>query len=92
MSNKYLEMKVRFNKIFDKNAKMPSTEKECWEMLGQLACELSPENLCCDGELSGAAVAKKRKDILGAWKYLEGILGRKVDEDQVDAYLMKSRS
>jgi hypothetical protein len=25
----------------------------------QLDCDLSPENLCCDGELRGAALAKK---------------------------------
>ena len=36
------------------------------ELLEQIECDLSPENLCCDGELRGAALRKKAAMINGA--------------------------
>ena len=48
-----------------------------------LACRLSPENLCCDGEISAAQARRKAKVLNRQWKELEGEVGRKVSEDEV---------
>ena len=41
------------------------------ELLKQLECALSPENLCCDGELRGAALKRKATMLYGAKAELE---------------------
>lgn len=48
-----------------------------------LACALSPENLACDGELRGRALATKAKRLRGEWSKLEKAVGRRVSEDEV---------
>ena len=78
----YLEQKLRIKRLFDKEAKLPTTPDECKPWFGALACDLSPENLHCDGEITVAAARKKAKEIHKAWKYLEGIYGQEVDEFQ----------
>jgi len=35
--------------------------KDARELLDSLECDLSPENLCCDGELRGAPLRAKAK-------------------------------
>ena len=44
------------------------------DLLEAIDCDLSPENLCCDGELRGAALKKKHARLLGAQAALEKIL------------------
>jgi hypothetical protein len=39
---------------------------------------LSPENLCCDGELRGSALTAKKAKIDNLWKALEGYINMKV--------------
>lgn len=75
----YLQRKLDSAKVF-KFRKMPDYETEAGilEALADLDCELSPENLCCDGELSKTETAKKFREIKTAWKFLEKRLGRKV--------------
>ncbi len=36
----------------------------------RIECDLSPENLCCDGELSGAQVRKRYTQLTNAAKQL----------------------
>lgn len=48
-----------------------------------LACQLSPENLCCDGEISAVAAHQRRNELLRDWADLERRVGRKVSEDEV---------
>jgi hypothetical protein len=79
---KYLEQKIAFAKLFNKEEKLPETEAEILRMLDSLGCDLSPENLHCDGEISAAQARRKYKDIMEAWRYLENKLGRKVSTDQ----------
>lgn len=59
------------------------SEKEIWEKLSDLACQLSPENLTCDGELSRNMVKLRKASIMKQWAVLEASLGFKVTEDQV---------
>jgi hypothetical protein len=46
-----------------------------------LACDLSPENLCCDGEATRAQISRRRSDIMTKWAALEARAGRKVSEE-----------
>jgi hypothetical protein len=90
MSNyPYLEQRLRFQRIFNKNARLPETEEEIHDVFSSLVCELSPENLHCDGEASRSQVAQKLKSIRGAWRELESMLGRKVSEGEAETRLMK---
>lgn len=75
-----LQRRVKFSQLFNPNAKYPETEAECQVWFERLRGELSPENLCCDGEASRSQIAAKRRDISECWKELEKIVGRKVGE------------
>ncbi len=55
-----------------------------------LACRLSPENLCCDGEISPAQARKRFKQIKKEWADLETRFGIKVTED--DAWNWNSKN
>jgi hypothetical protein len=48
-----------------------------------LCCRLSPENLCCDGEISGSQVTNRLAVIRREWRDLEKKVGYKVTEDEV---------
>ena len=48
-----------------------------------LANQLSPENLACDGMCSAAKANSRKKEILAQWKKLEQRIGMKVTEDMV---------
>ncbi len=48
-----------------------------------LACQLSPENLCCDGELSPEETNKRYKELIIEWKNLEIEAGETVSEETV---------
>jgi hypothetical protein len=68
---------------------MPETEDELMSALDTLSCELSPENLSCDGELSRSQVNAKLRKIRGEWKEIEQKLGRKVSEDEVESNMIR---
>jgi len=76
----------KMKKIQDQNQRPEITalqrrvKYECQVWFDTLRCELSPENLCCDGEASRSQIAAKRRDISECWKELEKIVGRKVGE------------
>jgi hypothetical protein len=58
-----------------------------WAEFNRLSNELSPENLCCDGELPPAAVRRKHKALMKEWAALEKKAGCKVSEDDVYRHL-----
>jgi hypothetical protein len=64
--------------MFNKDAKLPETEAEFEAWFHGLRSELSPENLCCDGEASRSQINNKLRDINACWSELENRLGRKV--------------
>jgi len=47
-----------------------------------LACQLSPENLTCDGELSNAQVRIRYRELTKKWAELEKKVGRTVTEEE----------
>jgi len=63
--------------------KQMSLNAKMQEKFMQLSCELSPENLCCDGELSHSQVIKKLARLRKEWAVLERRVGRKVSEEEV---------
>ena len=63
--------------------KVPTTPAECEPMFERLIDELSPENLACDGEISGPALLAKSAQLRATWADLEDIYGRPVSEDEV---------
>lgn len=72
---KYIEQQNRYavffkGKTYDA-AKL--TRGEIQDLLDRLECDLSPENLCCDGELRGSALQQKAKLLYGAKKELEAL-------------------
>lgn len=79
----HMERRLAYNKIFNPDSKMPETEEELMKALDVLCCELSPENLCCDGEISRSAAMKKASALRAEWKEIEKKLGRKVSEEEV---------
>lgn len=51
-----------------------------------MACELSPENLHCDGEISRSAAAAKYREIMKRWRALETKVGQTVSEEETWAW------
>lgn len=93
MANKlpaYFQRKIEMSKLFGKPMEAPNKEN-AMKWLDRIECELSPENLTCDGELSRKAVAQKTKMLNDAWSYVEGILGRKVSGNEVYEWSRKQR-
>lgn len=79
----YLERHNAFETIFGKPPiAMPKTRAECKSLFVRLSGDLSPENLCCDGELPAAQVQVKARHLNQAWADLETIFGRKVTEEE----------
>lgn len=62
------------------------TEIEIKARFLALTCQLSPENLSCDGELSRDEVERRRRRIRADWADLEKQFGRKVTEDQATGF------
>lgn len=63
---------------------------ETKEKFINLVSELSPENLTCDGELSGSVVREKRRQINSEWKELEIQIGRRVSETEAEKWMIES--
>ena len=59
-------------------------EKILMQKFQALCNRLSPENLCCDGEISKSQVARRLADIKREWKVLERQAGRKVSQEEIE--------
>lgn len=56
----YIKQKNWFRLLMKEPAiSFPLTANQVQDLALDLRCDLSPENLCCDGELKGAALIKK---------------------------------
>jgi len=72
-----LSRMLELKKIFDKDARMPVTASECQPWFESIECQMSPENLHCDGEISRTQAMRKLASLKRAWKELEKIQGKK---------------
>lgn len=57
-------------------------DKELQEAFLDLTCQLSPENLHCDGEISKSEAKRKLARIRNEWRALEKKAGRRVSETE----------
>jgi len=64
------------------------TDKQKQQFI-DMACELSPENLCCDGELSRAQTNARYRKIMKRWHALEATVGRSVSESEAWDWTME---
>lgn len=71
----YVQTRNAFAKLFNKAPidlkKANKTQLEA--LMSELEDELSPENLTCDGELSGARLVRKANNLKAAYSELEAI-------------------
>lgn len=69
----YIESKNKWRRVFNQPelVRATLTPKQARDLLDEIECDLSPENLTCDGELRGAALIKKTKMLRGALAALE---------------------
>lgn len=59
--------------------------KEILNQLRQVECDLSPENLYCDGEISHGQAMKKRAELLRKQQRLVKMLGHEPTFDELYA-------
>lgn len=90
--NMYLQRRLNFLQLFDKQQQMPKTEEEVLIWAEYVMADMSPENLCMDGEANKAQVRAKKSALKKEWKELEAILGRKITEDEVFQFNFKRRA
>ena len=60
-----------------------TTERSLHARFLDLCCEMSPENVCCDGEAPASYVRKRIRELKAQWEALEAELGRSVTEEEV---------
>ncbi len=87
-STYHMEKRLAYRRVFDKSAKLPETEEELLDTLDRISCDLSPENLHCDGEISRSAAITKARALRSEWREVENLLGRKVSEDEIETRMM----
>jgi len=68
---KYIDQKNRWNSIFKGKQYEIQTAKGRQEVANCLDSDLSPENLCCDGELSRSQVLTKHRALTSVVKELQ---------------------
>jgi hypothetical protein len=68
---KYIDQKNRWNAIFKGKQYEIQTSKGRQEVANCLDSDLSPENLCCDGELSRSQVLTKQRALTAVVKELQ---------------------
>jgi hypothetical protein len=86
--NDYIEQRNRWMAIFNKDEgiKFPLTQAMVDKIISQLDCDLSPENLHCDGEISAAQAQAKYRfyklvaDELADYTYANGLQMRELYE------------
>ena len=71
----YINKQNVWNAIFNKRQMDVNnlTSRDIAELQDSLECDLSPENLCCDGELRGKALIQKTRWLQGALADLQKI-------------------
>jgi len=68
---KYIDQKNKWNRLFKGKEYEIQTSKGRQEVADCLDCDLSPENLSCDGELSRSQVQVKYRQLTQVAKELQ---------------------
>ena len=74
-AQKIIQEKSRFLSLFDKQFNERPIKEQVLEILDQIESDLSPENLCCDGELPATQVSAKWAKLTREQKTLKEFLG-----------------
>ena len=69
--NAYIDQKNKWNKLFKGKQYEIATAKGRQEIADSLDCDLSPENLTCDGELPRSQVQVRYRALTAAAKDLK---------------------
>lgn len=83
LNNNTLQDKYFYRPIHKNHHVLRDFRNAAMQDLVNLASELSPENLTCDGELSGKALIAKKLHLLKQWAEVEQRLQEKWTEDEV---------
>ena len=78
---RYLDEKVNFFAKFSGEPliTLPLSESDVNSVIESLACNLSPENLHCDGEISRAQARTKYNFYMRVHRDLERVTGKSID-------------
>ena len=79
----HMANRLRYRQVFDKSIQLPVTEAQCLNWLEMISCDMSPENLHCDGEISRTAAMKKYRGLKAEWRQVEKRLGYKISETEL---------
>lgn len=80
----YMEQQNIWRRMFGRpTLEMPLSPEQVQELAEGILGDLSPENLCCDGELRGAALDRKARMLNGAKQDL-------VDYAKMNGYTIKN--
>jgi hypothetical protein len=82
---------MRLDELYTDSTGLPTTEPEIMRWICRCYGDLSPENVSCDGELSGEQIIIRSREITDTIAILENALGRSVTEDQAIAYCFHAR-
>jgi len=66
--NSYVAQKNPWRQLFNKAPYDINDPKDVQDLYESIQCDLSPENLTCDGELRGTALKRKAAMLNGALK------------------------
>lgn len=70
--NSFIQDNNRYIEIFGKKGmKFPLSQKDCDDLARTIDCQLSPENLHCDGEISNAEAGRKYRFLVAVAQELE---------------------
>ena len=74
----YIDQKINFWKSYqgEDPMRLPLTDAEADSIVEHLECELSPENLHCDGEISRTEAQRKYNFFMRVHAELEAHMGR----------------
>ena len=69
----YFQREIILDKMWGSGTLSEPNKSNLQRWYDRIDCDLSPENLTCDGELSRAQVDTKYKELMAAKKYLDKI-------------------
>lgn len=78
--------------MLEYDAEVSPEEQDLLQKIFNVYTELSPENLCCDGELPPSQVKRRYADCYRRLNGLFKTLGRSVSEDEIYNWKLNKKS
>jgi hypothetical protein len=81
----YFDRQIQVNQMFGAAMQLGRpTKHNAKQWIERIECDLSPENLSCDGELRGLALLRKRRELDAALQHCQNLLSVMPDEGAKD--------